>query len=129
MSLDVAFDEFETEVVLLLFTVKFVVFEFSFFILEEPWPFDEDTVDCEFVSAVTSFSTVWVSTADTSTFTFSATYSLISSSLYVVNESVVVPTDGSDVVVYSFTEVDESVFFSTPSTLVVVSVFTVSRTV
>ena len=129
MSLDVAFDEFETEVVLLLFTVEFVVFEFPFFILEEPWPFDEDTVDCEFVSAGTSFSTVWVSTADTSTFTFSATYSLISSSLYVVNESVVVPTDGSDVVVYSFTEVDESVFFSTPSTLVVVSVVTVSRTV
>lgn len=54
---------------------------------------------------------------------------MISSSLYVVNESVVVPTDGSDVVVYSFTEVDESVFFSTPSTLVVVSVVTVSRTV
>ena len=36
LSLDVAFDEFETEVDLLLFTVEFVVFEFPFFILEEP---------------------------------------------------------------------------------------------
>ena len=36
LSLDVAFDEFEAEVDLLLFTVEFVVFEFPFFILEEP---------------------------------------------------------------------------------------------
>ena len=36
LSLDVAFDKFEAEVDLLLFTVDFVVLEFPFFILEEP---------------------------------------------------------------------------------------------
>ncbi len=79
------------------------------------------------VPAITGveFLAVCSTTSLTSTSTVFATYSLISCSVYVVNESTTVPTVGSSDVMYSFTDVVVSVL---PSA-VAISVLTVSRTV